>query len=279
MKEVGPVLVVELFPEERRLLLQLFSELSETDWNKPTACEGWSVRDIGLHLLGDDMGYLSRKRDNFKDVREQSNRVTDWQSLVRAVNSMNSGWVTATRRISPRMLHDLLSLTGQQFYEYIGSLDQMRIAGSVSWAGPDPAPVWLDTAREYTERWLHQQQIREAVNKPGLKEYRLFSPVIDTFMRALPHTYREVLSPNRTVVKAVVTGDSGGVWYLLRQERKWLLCTEVDVLPSATVTIDQETCWKLFTKGINKEDVRQKVSVEGDTVLGEKVLDTVSIIA
>jgi hypothetical protein len=43
--------------------------------------------------------------------------------------------------------------------------------------------------------------------------------------------------------------------------------------------MDQETCWRLFTKGIDKEQVRANVRIEGDVALGEKVLETVAIIA
>ncbi len=32
---------------------------------------------------------------------------------------------------------------------------------------PWPAPVWLDLAREHTEGRTHQQQIRDAVGRPG----------------------------------------------------------------------------------------------------------------
>jgi hypothetical protein len=38
----------------------------------------------------------------------------------------------------------------------------------VTWAGPEPAPIWLDIAREYTERWLHQAQVRDATRNPPL---------------------------------------------------------------------------------------------------------------
>lgn len=27
--------------------------------------------------------------------------------------------------------------------------------------------MWLDAAREYTEFWVHQQQIRDATGRPG----------------------------------------------------------------------------------------------------------------
>jgi chromosome segregation and condensation protein ScpB len=43
--------------------------------------------------------------------------------------------------------------------------------------------------------------------------------------------------------------------------------------------MDQETCWRLFTKGVNKEQARAQTIIEGDQKLGEKLLETVSIIA
>lgn len=116
MQEVEPVLVVELFPQERKLLLELFAELSEEDWNRPTVCQGWTVRDIGLHLLGDDLGYISGKRDYFSNPFFADKDMERWESLVRNINDANELWVQATRRISPALLTALLALTGKQFY-------------------------------------------------------------------------------------------------------------------------------------------------------------------
>jgi Mycothiol maleylpyruvate isomerase N-terminal domain len=44
-------MVIDLFPQERKQLLKLFSELEAEDWEKPTICPGWTVKDIGLHLF------------------------------------------------------------------------------------------------------------------------------------------------------------------------------------------------------------------------------------
>jgi hypothetical protein len=162
---------------------------------------------------------------------------------------------------------------------YVQSLDQMAINGVVSWAGPDPAPTWLDTAREYTERWVHQQQIRDAVGKPGLKEQRFFHPVLDTFVRALPNTYKDIPVANITGIKLVVTGEAGDAWYLLGEANRWSLHKDVELHPTALVTMDQETCWRLFTKGMNKDQARANTTIEGDQKLGEKILETLSIIA
>jgi uncharacterized protein (TIGR03083 family) len=279
MQPVQPILVVDLFPQEREQLLQLFAALDARDWEQPTICPGWSVKDIGLHLLGDDVGYLSGARDQFRNPFFRGKDLHDWNSLVQHINEANGLWVQATARISPPLLIDLLALTGKQLYDYLKSLDPMAMGGPVNWAGPGPAPVWLDLAREYTERWLHQQQIRDAVQRPGLKERRLFHPVLDTFVRALPHTYRTVPVAQPTVLKFVVTGEAGDVWYLVGEDGHWSLAKGVERQPVAVVTMDQETCWRLFTKGMDKEQARAQTVIQGDHTLAERLLETVSIIA
>src|SRR5215467_750748 len=277
MQHVQPIMVIDLFPQERKQLLELFSELESEEWEKPTICPGWTVKDIGLHLLGDDVGYLSGARDHFSNPFFRNKYLREWKSLVKNMNDANEAWVKATARISPKLLADLLELTGQQFYEYMQSLDLTAMGGVVSWAGPDPALVWLDVAREYTERWLHQQQIRDAVNKPGLKEKAFFHPVLDTFVRALPHTYRDIPVTDTTVLKFVVTGEAGGIWYLVGEAGKWSLAKGIELQPVTVVTMDQETCWRLFTKGLNKNQAKAKTTIEGDQKLAEKLLETVSI--
>jgi uncharacterized protein (TIGR03083 family) len=279
MQPVEPIIVIDLFPQERKQLLQLFSHLEAEDWERPTICPGWTVKDIGIHLLGDDIGYLSGARDHFSNPFFRNKDLQEWESLVANINEANELWVKATARISPKLLSDLLAWTGQQFDDYVRSLDQMAINGVVSWAGPDPAPVWLDTAREYTERWLHQQQIRDAVKKPGLKEKRFFHPVLDTFVRALPHTYRDIPVTETTGLEFVVTGEAGDAWYLVGEANRWSLSKSVELPPITVVTMDQETCWRLFTKGMSKNQAKAKATIEGDQKLGEKLLETVSIIA
>ncbi len=280
MQPLDPVLVVDLFPDERKALLSLLSRLSADDWQKPTSCPGWSVKDVAQHILGDDLGRLSRERDAFEGVAfTYEGGAGSEASLLECINEANETWVQATRRLSPRLLCELLRFTGEETQRYFRSLDLFETGEPVSWVGPDPAPVWLDIAREYTERWHHQQQIRDAVGKPGLKEAQLFSAVLDTFVRALPHTFRRVKAPPGTRVKLIISGEAGGEWTLTRRGDGWALHRDAATDLAAVVVIDQETAWRLFTKGIAKSEALARSTITGDRRLGLRVLDTVSIIA
>jgi uncharacterized protein (TIGR03083 family) len=275
LKQPQLIIVIDLLPELLHELLELLSGLSADEWDRPTACSSWSVKDVALHLLGGDIGILSRKRDRFSITES----VKNWDELVNLINQMNAVWIEASRRISRRLLCELLEFTGNQVIDYFQSLDPYALGEPVSWSGPDPAPIWLDLAREYTERWHHQQHIRDAVEKPGLKQAEFFAPVLDAFVRALPHAYRNVEAADRTQVALTITGASGGRWTLLKENGKWQLYLGVGEKPDAEVFIEDDVAWRVFTKGLSRAEARSKAMILGDQALGLKILDTVSIIA
>ena len=115
------------------------------------------------------------------------------------------------------VLISLLKVTASESSEYHQSLDPFgRARFAVSWAGEAESRNWFDTAREYTERWHHQQQIRLAVDRPGIMTRPLDYPVLDTFMRALPYHYRDVERAAGVTLRVRVSGDCGGDWHLCR---------------------------------------------------------------
>jgi uncharacterized protein (TIGR03083 family) len=274
MKPVESIFAVDLFEPMLDRLLLLLRQLSVQEWNSATPCPGWTVKDIALHLLGDEIAQLSRGRD-----KDTSSLLPPGPDLVSRLNAYNALWLEATRRMSTPLICDLLDNTGHEVVQYFKSLDLMDMNGVVSWAGPDPAPVWFDVAREYTERWHHQQHIREAVQQPGLTEAMFLKPVLDTFVRALPWTFRSVEAPENTTVQLLVVGDAGKSWFLTRKETRWSLFTEVPFAPVATVMIDQETAWRLFTKGIAKEKALEKAGIQGNEELAAHIFEVVAIIA
>ena len=274
MKPIEPIDVVHLFPEVHAELLNLLRGLTPEQWAAPTTCEGWSVKDVALHLLDGDVGVLSSKRDV-----DESGYLPSDQNLVAALNRKNQAWVQSTRQLSGRVIIDLIEYLGGQAVEYWQTVDLFALNGIVSWAGPERAPQWLDAARHYTEKWHHQQHIRDAVGKPGLKEARFLHAVLDTFVRALPHTFRDTHMPVSTVVQLSVEGETGGHWFLLREEGRWTLHVETSLPPAAVVRLDADSAWRLFTKGMPKLEASKRAVIEGDSSLGDKLLDTISIIA
>lgn len=83
-------------------------------------------------------------------------------------------------------------------------------------------------------------------------------------------------------VAIVVTGEAGGSWQIERRTDSWEQIVEPCEQPTATVTMDQDTTWKLVTKRRSREAVRQQfpgIQIQGDVALGCHVLDMVSVMA
>jgi hypothetical protein len=137
---------------------------------------------------------------------------------------------------------------------------------------------WFDTARELTERWHHQQQIRLATNRPGILTRELYYPVLDCFLRGLPHLYRDVAAPEGTTVSLRIAGAAGGTWLLERGGAAWRLVAHAARAAACEVTIPEELAWRLFTKGIDLDSARAQVAIEGDSRLGERALRLTAIV-
>lgn len=135
MKPVEPVYVTDLFEPMLDHLLQLLRQLSEHKWNLATPCAGWAVKDVALHLLGGEIGQLSRGRD-----KDTAYILPPGPDLVSRINAHNQLWQDASRRMSPRFICELLDFTGHEVVHYFRNRPLMEMNGSVSWAVPGPAP-------------------------------------------------------------------------------------------------------------------------------------------
>jgi uncharacterized protein (TIGR03083 family) len=275
---VAPVFLTDRFPGLHAELMSLLHGLGEADWSRPTACALWSVKDIAAHLLDTSLRRLSFGRDGLDPTPDQA--ISSYADLVAYLNRLNAQWIAASRRLSPRVLTQLLDATAQEVQAYLESLDPMARAGfGVAWAGQESSPVWFDIGREYTERWLHQQQIREAVGAPGLTSREWLHPALDIFVRALPHTYRGVAAAAGQSIRVEIQGDAGGIWTLVRAPDGWGLFTGGDGPPTARVGLDQGAAWKLFSKGISPDAARRIIRIEGDRRLGEPLLGALAVMA
>jgi uncharacterized protein (TIGR03083 family) len=280
---VEPIYTVELFPGLSAELLDVLRGLPPETWGAPTACPGWSVKDVAAHLLGGTLGRLSGGRDRPVHPHQQGGKL-GFEALLKEIDRENAEWVEIARRFSPRLLVDFIALTDPQLYEYFKSLPPFEPAGpEVAWAGDTESPNWFDIAREYTEKWLHQQHIREAAGYPVLAERQWLDPVLDTFLRALPYTYRSLEAAQGTTIGFRITGAAGGDWALRRalrrEERAWRLYAGTAGQAAARVTLDQDTAWRLFTRGLHPALAEERIRREGDLALSEPVLGMVSIMA
>jgi uncharacterized protein (TIGR03083 family) len=264
-----------LFPLEREEFVALLRDLAASDWQRPTVCPGWSVHDVVAHVVHDYIRKLSRTRD-----RQAGPGPGPGEDLPGFLHRMNQEFVAAARRWSPAVLVDLIGHLGPQLDQFWATLDLNRAGEPVSWAAPGvPAPGWLDVAREYTEYWVHQQQVRDAVGRPGAADERLTAPVTDTFMRAVPHALRHLSAAPGACLHIQVTGPGGGSWTICRRDSAWAVDRGAPAQhPAALVRLSSGCLWRVATRGISAATARDQATISGDQALGSAALELVAII-
>jgi uncharacterized protein (TIGR03083 family) len=271
-----PILCAHLLRRVDEKLIDLLSSLTPAEWDLQTVAPLWKVRDVAAHLLDTALRKLSIVRDSW--YVEQVN-IRSPQDLIAFINRLNREGVTVYRRLSPKVLIGMMKEACEQSASFHESLDPFAPAAfAVSWAGEEKSLNWFDTARELTERWHHQQQIRLATNRPGIMTPELYHPVLDCFVRGLPHLYRDVDAPEGTLLVLEISGECGGRWFLRKGPLRWEFVKPSDEKPASSVTIPQELAWRVFTKGIDRESARAQISVEGNRDLGERVLQLTAIV-
>jgi uncharacterized protein (TIGR03083 family) len=273
---LDPILCARLLRRVDKKLVELLCSLAPGEWDLQTIAPLWKVRDVAAHLLDTALRKLSMIRDScYVDAVD----IRSPQDLIALVNRLNREGVTVYRRLSPPVLIDMMKVTCEQSAAFHESLDPFAPAAfAVSWAGEETSLNWFDTARELTERWHHQQQIRLATNRPGIMIPDLYHPVLDCFLRGLPHVFRDVDAPAGTTLLVDIPGECGGQWFLSKGSTQWELVRGSTEDFASRVTIPQAMAWRLFTKGIDRDSALAEIEIEGNRYLGEKVFHLTAIV-
>ena len=277
MKKLSNIHATPVFEEVQRELIRLLKDLSEDEWNCSTNSSDWTVKDVAAHLLDGDIRRLSLHRDKLPPP-EPEVPVTDYTSLVRFLDQLNSTWIRASERMSPRLLTELTEFLTPRVVSHLKSLNPDDTAlFSVTWAGEDVSPNWFDIAREYTEKWHHQQQIREATGRPLLVERKWLYPLIDTLIRGVPAVYRNYCrETNPRSLEITITGVIDDTWILSNQSGSWQLFKAEGEQVNGTVKMDDDTAWRLFTKTITEHEALKRMKLDGNRELGKYVAKTTS---
>ena len=272
---------IELFPELTSELVKLLKSISDKEWNKSSPVKGRTVKDLVSHLVDSSLRRISLQRDGHSSLAVKVN-IETYTDLVDYIQKLNRDWMDITDRLSPRILIDLLEYAERELFEFFKTLDPNdKAIFSVAWAGEKESENWFDIAREYTEKWHHQMQIRMSLDKPLLMDLKYIEPLYDTFMLGLPHLYNEMTDyPDGEKIKVTITGNLNKSWNLSKKAGKWILDLSTDFVSHNVIEFPENLAWIIFTNTArNKEAYKSKISIHGDKVLAYKLLDFVTVMS
>jgi uncharacterized protein (TIGR03083 family) len=255
-----------LFLVERARLRELLASLGAADWDRPSPCPGWTVLGLSSHLVGDDLGFLARHRDGHFGTPGPDD--TSESEFVAWLDGLQDEWVRAARRLSPRIVADLLEWAGPQVAETMRGEDPRARTAGVSWAGTEPVPAWLNQARELSEYWIHRQQLLQAVGGPSDLRADLAGPVLDGLRWAYPFRLGQAEARPGDSVTISVAGPVTVTWHLVATQAGWEYRDAPGPRAAASLEMTTEQAWRLLTNNLPAAD-RSSIAASGDeTVLG-----------
>lgn len=259
-------------------LVALLRTLQDEDWHRPTIAGAWVVRDVIAHLADVTLRRLSFHRDRMVPP-PPPRPIGSARDFVDFINWLNGEWVAATRRLSPRVLTDVLELGSlglAEWFEHL-PLEAPALFG-VSWAGEQTSEGWFDVGREFTELWHHQEQVRLAVGAPSLADPRYLRAVIEIALRGLPHAFGEAAAEPGETLQLDVTGPAGGQWTLAREAGRWQLLAGAPPAATTRVSLSDQAAWRLLFNALDGAAAAASVRVEGRPELAEPLLRARSVV-
>jgi hypothetical protein len=143
-------------------LLDLLRGFTAENWRRPTVHPDRNVKDLTAHLLQTTLNRVSIDRDGYRLL---SGSIASIEDLIALIQRENREFMTAMRWVSPQILIDLLAIYDREMVAGFERLDLDGAGIGVAWAGEAVSRNWFDIARMYTEKWHHQQQLRDSTGR------------------------------------------------------------------------------------------------------------------
>ena len=127
-------------------------------------------------------------------------------------------------------------------------------------------------AREYWERWIHQEQIRRAVHRPGLHDPHFAVPAIAVAMRGFPQGLAPFPATDGTTITLAITETDNAAWTVGCDGKTWTLYDGAPDHPTVAISLDLETASLLFSRALTNAELTERVKPEGDPDLGAVIV-------
>jgi uncharacterized protein (TIGR03083 family) len=244
---------IDAFGQTARAMVELGSRLGPADWDRPTECPGWSVKDQYSHVLGIESWLLG-------EVTER--RTVENTSLD----------VEAYRGHPPE------KIIGRLRDVVTGRLEALR-GGAIDLAEVTPTPFGRDMQYGDFMRyrafdvWMHEQDVRRATRHPG----NLEGPAADCAARILGGSLPFVIGkrveaePGRVVVFETPVRS----WRVEVGEDRRARFSDDTGEPAVRLRMEWETFVRLGGGRVSGSEADVRIS--GDEELAGRVLDRMAI--
>jgi len=245
---------------------ELLLSLDEDDWSRETDCPDWTVRDIAAHIA-------ALESELAGDPGPTVDQSADGANLSAAYTQAG---IDERRDRTPA---DLIDEFTDAVRRRAAQVDADPPRDPKAKPVATPGGVDWDTQTLLRNRvvdlWVHEQDIRRAVNRPGDLDTPAAQVVTETLLSALPYVIgkRAGAGPGTTVL--VVLEDRQAAFEVNGHGR----CKAVDDVPSnPTVRLQMDTETLAILGAGRRDPLTVELVIGGDRGLGERIVQHMAVI-
>ncbi len=250
--------------EEWAAIEDLLGGLDLTQWPTSTALPGWTVHDVVAHLIG------TESRLAGDEEPPASFDVTTLGHVRNATGAANEHWVRALRPEPPEAM--LL-----RFHDVIRRrIESLSAMGPEEFDAPTQTPVGMAPYRRFMEIrvfdcWLHEQDIRSAVGRPGHEDGRCAEVSVDEVVRALGFIVgKQASAPDGSAVTFVLAGPVYRTVHVAVEGRAAVV-TKLDRPATATLHLPSTVFVRLAGGRADAGSGLETIRLAGDLELARRV--------
>jgi uncharacterized protein (TIGR03083 family) len=243
--------------------LALVANLSDNDWEKPTACTQWNVRQILAHVTGAAASYA-----RWAEFRRQGNPKVHRpyrSSGLSFLDNMNQIQVDDRASATPAELIEELRTVGPRAIATRERLPGLLRAFLVPLPALGIVPIGYLTDLIYTrDMWMHRLDICKATGREMVMTPEHDGRIVALVVRDLAKKLSAKLRTTSIVYH--LSGNAGGTWQL-----------GANVPPLVTIRLDILDFNLLASGRLTPEEALSGASIEGDSALAREALNYTNV--
>lgn len=249
--------------ETWKSLESLGETLTEEEWKTQTECPGWSVQDNLSHIVGTEQA-LGGNGDT-------THRATNLEHVKNPIGEMNEHQVDSRRKLSgAQVLREFkeTSKTRKSFFD--AAPESFFTDETMTPIGKAPMASFLSIRA--MDCWVHEQDMRRAIGKPGNQNSLGAELSVDRLCRTLPMVVgKRAKAPEGSTTLIRITEPVARVIPITVKDGRAGVSETVPDNPIVEISMDSNVFVQLATGRSDAKKLRDKIKIKGDVALGELV--------
>ena len=249
-------------------LSELLGDFTDEQWRLASPLPGWSVQDNVSHIVGTEAMLAGQPGPDVEIDRDVNDHVRN------DIGAFNEQWVESLRAVSPG---EVLARFRELTVARLSVLEAMSID---EWNAESFTPAGKDTFGRFMQIrvfdcWLHEQDIRDAVGRPGHETGLAVEVVLDEMTTALGFIVgkKADASAGESVTFALTDGGAVVRQFHVEVGERAAVVPALSGPATVVLTMPVGVMTRRCAGRVGPDDLLDQVVIDGDLSLASRILD------